>query len=1107
MKGFFTAFVRNRVFANIVLLFFFVGGGIAAVSMSRETFPDISLDMITVIVRWPGADPEEVEEGICRKVEEALVGVEGIKRVSTIAYEHFGLGRIEVHENADMELVKERVRNRVDVIDTFPEDAERPIIEEVVQKVQVLFVALASHEATERDLKEWGELITEEIRQLPEVSQVELMGTRDYEIGIEVPEEKLRQYGLSFDQVAQAVRMNSLNLPGGLLRTEGEEIRLRTMGRRYTAKDYAGIIVVQRATGEHITLGQIAAIRDDFVENHVISRFNGMPAITIAVLKTQEEDSLAIDRVVMDYVARKRAELPDSVELLTWGRFAPLLEKRINLLVRNGLIGLTLVFILMWFFLDIRLSFWAGMGMPVSVAGALIIMWGAGATINMISLFGLITVLGIIVDDAIVVGEAIYVARKNGAPPVQAAVDGVMEVGMPVVAAVTTTIVAFVPLFFVAGFMGKIIAILPVVVIACLAISLVECLILLPAHLNHLPTPGPASGRGKNIVVRFGLRFHRYTNEGLEWFVEHVYLPFIGLALRWRYVSVCVAIAVVLMTWGLFDSGILKFEFFPTMDGNSMTCTLEMPNGTPLETTRQTIERVENAIRHLSDTVPTGSGEPLLNNAFALAGAKIDERGDTERGTHFGSVRVELLDSSRRNIHTNDLMAMWEEAIGQIPGVVALTFRGDEIAPPGRPIEVWLQGNDMEQLTAASQEFKAQLSTYAGVYQIQDDFREGKNEIKLHLKDEARMLGINVADLARQVYAGYFGQEAVRIQRGRDDVRVRVRYPAEERRTVAELQDIRIRIPAAPMGAMGMPPGMGMGAAGMGMMGAAPAGAAYREVPLVSVADIEYGSGYASIQRTDGKRRIRVTAEVNSATANATEIVQELQTAYFLALREKYPRVEMSFQGEQQNIRESIESLMLGFPLAIVGIYIIIATIFRSYIQPMVIMVTVPFGACGAIFGHLLLGLDLSMISVFGMVALAGVVVNDAIVLIECINAYLASGEGFFESVRRGGGRRFRPIFLTTITTVGGLTPLIIEKDFQAQMMIPMAVSLASGVAFATLLTLMVVPCLLCIMNDMRRGLYWLATGTLPSPEEVEPARLRYVDEPMAPRPETQAVP
>jgi multidrug efflux pump subunit AcrB len=705
-------------------------------------------------------------------------------------------------------------------------------------------------------------------------------------------------------------------------------------------------------------------------------------------------------------------------------------------------------------------------------------------------------VLGIIVDDAIVIGEAIYVARKNGAPPLKAAIDGVMEVGMPVVAAVTTTMVAFFPLLYVGGFLGKIITILPVVVNACLLISLIECLILLPAHLNHLPDPNRKSQR-ENFLARIGKRFHRFTNEGLEWFVTRMYQPTVALALRWRYVSLCIALALVLFTWGLWDSGVLKFQFFPAIDGNAMSCVFELPNGTPLESTRDAVARVENAIERMSEEIETQTGGPLLRNIFATAGAKIDERGGRELGSHLGTVRVELLDSSLRGIHTDDLMHTWEEYIGAIPGMVAMSFRGDEVAPPGRPLEVWLTGYDMEQLVEASRELKVRLSSYSGVYQVQDDFREGKKEIRIRLTPEGRMLGVNVADVARQVHAGYYGQEAIRLQRGREDVRVRVRYPEDERNTLTDFENMRIRVPAGP--AM---PGMGgMGSmAGANMMMATPGttGKAYREIPLLSVAEVEFGAGYSSINRTDGQRRVVVTAEVNAERANANELVLDLKSSFFPALQRKYPSIGMDFLGEQEEIRKGMSALFVGFPLALIGIYIIIATIFRSYIQPLVIMVTVPFGMCGAFFGHLLLNYDISMMSVFGCVALAGVVVNDAIVLIECVNSHLARGESFSDAVRLGGARRFRPIILTTISTVGGLTPLIMERDYQAQMLIPMAVALAGGVAFATLLTLLLVPCLLGILNDGRRFFRWLFTGDWPTPEEVEPATWRLVGEPDA---------
>jgi multidrug efflux pump subunit AcrB len=724
---------------------------------------------------------------------------------------------------------------------------------------------------------------------------------------------------------------------------------------------------------------------------------------------------------------------------------------------------LLLVFGLLWLFLDFRLSFWAGMGMPISIAGALAIMWGLGATINMISLFGLIMVLGIIVDDAIVVGEAIYVHRKNGEPPLKAAIEGVTEVGMPVVAAVTTTIVAFVPLLFVEGLMGKFIAIMPIVVIACLVISLVECLILLPAHLSHLPDPNQKVTAG-HPIRRIGQRLHQTTSHGLEWFVDHVYEPFLGdRVLQYRYVTLACAIAVLILTFGFMQSGLLKFEFFPNLDGNQLTATVEFPEGTPLKVTQDAIARMEEGLRRVADQSPTLTGDPMIENMFSLVGSTIaDDR--PRYGNHLGSVRVEMLDTELRGVHTDDLMAAWEKEIGPLPGVESLSFSGMEAGPPGAAIEIWLQGNHMENLLAAAEELKQKLATYEGVYQIAHDFRPGKNEMRFALKDEARALGITVADLARQVYAGYFGEEALRIQRGRDDIRIRVRYTEAERKQIDELSQVRIRTPQG------------------------------QEVPLMSVADVEYGPGLSNVNRTDGMRRVAVTAEVNPAKANANEIFEELSTGYFENLQRKYPGMMVSLQGEKKNMRESFGSLAVSYPLALLGIFIIIATMFRSYVQPFIIMVTVPFGIIGAVLGHMLLGYDLTIMSFFGMVALSGVVVNDAIVLIERINEFMAEGRGFRESVRLGGARRFRAVFLTTITTVGGLAPLIIEKDMQAQFLVPMAISIAAGVAFATLLTLVLIPCLLVILNDLRRVTRWMFTHEWPTAEEVEPSRMRYVD-------------
>ncbi len=1060
MKRVLAAFARNTVFANITLVLVFLAGYIATANMIRETFPEFSLDMITISVPYPGADPEEVEEGICRKIEEAIEGMEGVKQYTTESSEGLGTANIEVREDYDVDEVLDRVRTKVNAISTFPVDAEKPVISEMLLKDVVTLLYL-SGEMSERRIKEWSEQIKDEIQQLPNISQVETFGARDYEIAIEVSEERLRQYGLTFSDVADAVRRSSLNLAGGTIRTREEEIRVRTMGRKYTGQELASVVVLARPEGDVITLDRLARIDDGFTEDPIAATINGEPAVLLIVYKTPEEDALSISKTIQDYIRQKQGEIPDGVSVEMLFDNTTMLRARIDLLLKNGIIGLSIVFILLWCFLNARLSFWAGMGIPISIAGALVILWAIGGTVNMISLFGLIMVLGIVVDDAIVVGEAIYVHRKQGKPPLKAAVDGVSEVGMPVIAAILTTIVAFIPLFYVGGIMGKFISILPAVVIACLVVSLVECLFLLPAHLSHLPDLNRSENEQHVLLQRLSI-VQRTTARFMELFVARIYMPFLSKALHWRYISLATAIAVLLFTVGLVRGGIIKFEVFPKLDGFIMTATTEFPSGTPPEVTRRAIAEIEAALLRLEKKTTTRSGAPLVVDRLTLVGQTLADM--PQVGPHYGSVQAILLDSEARGIHSEELMVMWEKEIGILPGIKSLTFAGMEAGPPGDPIEVWLQGNNMDEILAAADALMARLRKFDGVYQIRTDFSPGKNEMRLALKPEARTLGLTVEDLARQIYAGYYGDEALRLQRGRDDIRVKVRYTADERSRLSDLDQVRIRT-----------------AGGF-------------EVPLLSVADITYTPGYSTITRTDGLRRVAVSAGVDTNKANANEIFAELSANYFPQLKKRYPGLFVDLQGEQKKMRESLGSLKIGFPLAVLGIFIIIATMFRSYAQPFVILFTVPFGIIGAILGHLLLGYDLSMMSMFGMVALTGVVVNDAIVLIERVNENFACGMPFFDAILKGGARRFRAIFLTTLSTVGGLTPLILETDLQAKFLIPMALSIAAGVAFATILTLVLIPSLLAILNDFRLLVHRFKHGQWPRRLTVEPARTRYED-------------
>lgn len=1053
MEAFIALFAKNRVFANILLATVLVVGGISVYSMTKESFPPMEMDRVNITMAYPGADPEEVEEGITRKIEEAIETIEGVKEYSTTSSENIATASIEIIKGYDTQKVLDKVKTQINAISTFPVDAEKPVISEVVRRSSVLALYLAS-DMPERRLKEWGQRIRDRLKDLDAVSQVTLSGTRAYEIAIEVSEDRLRQYGLTFDQVAAAVRDSSINRSGGTLRTTGEEIRLRTMGRKYTGDDLRRVVVLAGASGHLVTLDRIAEIRDGFEENPAKASVNGKRAVIIMITKTDEENALIIARSVYKLLDKLKQELPQGLELGVLYDRTKSLKARISLLTRNGGVGLAIVFILLWAFLNTRLSIWVGMGIPISLTGGMAILWAIGGSINMISLFGFIMVLGIVVDDAIVVGESIYVHRKQGEPPMQAAVKGTLEVGMPVTAAVITSIVAFMPLGFVGGTMGKFIAILPPVVIACLAISLVDCFFLLPAHLNDLP---PIDEKKPGIAARV----NRFFSGAMEGFVRSVYTPFLSRVLHFRYVVLCVAISVLLAVVGLMKGGLVKYSVFPQTDGYVITASVSFPEGTPADMTEQAMVRMEEGLRAFADGFETPTGAPLLKDVMTFLGATSD--GMTSAGPHAGMVQAIILEAEKRGIHSKDILFEWEKRIGAIPGVESLTFQA--LGPGHRraPLGFELHHHSLDILVAATDELKEKLNEFDGVYQVKSDLSQGKKELRFRLKPEARTLGLTVADLASQVNSGFYGNEAQRLQRGEHDVRVKIRYTRPERSSLEDLEAIRIRTPGG------------------------------GEVPLLSVADFEYTPGFSTIRRTNGKRSVVVSGHVNTKKANANEIFDDLRDRFFPELRAKYPDLKVVLKGDKKRSSESFSSLKKGFPIALMGIFTIVATMFRSYLQPLIIMVTIPFGIIGAVLGHLAMGYNLSMMSIFGMVALTGVVVNDAIVLIERINENFAREIHFFQAILQGGSRRFRAIFLTTLSTVGGLAPMLMETDLQAKFLIPMAISLAAGVLFATLLTLVLIPCLLVILNDFRVLAFRLVRGGWPpSRTAIEPAFNRY---------------
>jgi multidrug efflux pump subunit AcrB len=1059
MNSLLTKFIRNSVFANIALVLILFAALLATKTMIRETWPEFRLDIAIVSVSCPGADPEEVEEGICRKIEDALIGVEGIKEVRTSSSEGGGTAVIELFEKADPIKTMNIIRNRIDSISTFPRDAERPVIEDLVLKDPVIMLSVGGALPPEH-LKEWSNDIKDELQRMPELSQVAIMGDLPYEVSIEISEERLRALNLTFAEVAQAVQAGNLNYPCGTLRTIGQEWRLRMLERRYTAEEIGGIVVRAAADGPVITLNDIASVRDTFEDIPLICEVNGEPGIYIIISKTAEQDALHIAKIVHDWRNALSERLPEGAHVDVVYDLTEELSQRIDLLVRNGLSGLLLVFLMLWLFLDSRVSLWVSVGLVTGIGAGLVVLWTLGGTINMVSLFALIMVLGILVDDGIVIGEAIYTKRCNGTPGLRAAVEAVAEMGMPVIAAVATTIIAFVPLLFIGGIMGKFIRILPTVVIACLAASLIECLFILPAHLAHGRVAAPEAASLPRWRRWFTAIPNR-TNALLIRFVERIYIPFIRRALNWSYVSLCALVSILLLTIGLVAGGFIKYEMFPEADGFVLTATVEFPGGTPLAVTEEAIRHIERAGERAAAGHLALDGGPIILSRPTLIGASMGET-DAGDGPHVGSVQLILVDSSQRAVHSKELMIAWEKEIGRITGAENVTLEGISMGPAGAAIEIELKGRDMKELLASRDLLQEKLQTYEGVYQIRSDYRPGKDELRFRLKPEAHALGITPTDLATHLSAGYYGMEPLRLQRGRDEVRIKIRYPENERHSLADLDRILI---STPDGA---------------------------SAPLSAIATIELTPGAATINRAQGLRRIVVSAKVDTTLANAEEIAADLAQNIFPALSRSFPSVHPAFAGEHKKTAESFNSLKVGFPLAIMGIYIIIAAMFRSYVQPLLILFTVPFGLIGSILGHLILGHDLSMMSMFGMIALAGVVVNDAIVLIEAFNENLARQMPFTEALIEACRSRFRAVFLTTITTIGGLAPLIMERSYQAQFIIPMAVAIAAGLLFATLLTLIILPNLLIILNDLRLIPHFIVHKKRLPREAVEPASRRY---------------
>jgi multidrug efflux pump subunit AcrB len=1029
--------VRNMPAMNTLVIAILLVGAMAFVSMRREVFPEFDLEIVLVTVPYPGATPEEVEEGICQKVEEACRSVAGIKKITSVAQEGMGYCVFELQDSVkDVQKTLGEIRSEVERIPSMPELAEDPKVEQVTLRTPAIKVGVlapqdnAGDAAAEGELRDVAEVVRDDLLALPAVSAANLLGAKDYEIDIEISEATLRKYGLSLQKVADIVRRENLELPGGSIRSEGGEILLRGKNKRYVGAEIARLPLVTLPDGLVLTVGDLGEVRDEFADVAATNRINGRAGMVVSIDRSSGEDLLAMVAAVKQYMVD--AKLPPGYDLTVWADQSVDVRDRLDMLISNGLQGLVVVFVVLALFLDLKIAFWVAMGIPFSMLGTGAIMYGTDQTLNMLSMFAFLMAIGIVVDDAIVVSDNVDRHRRMGKSLMAAAIDGTVEVVPSVISSVLTTVITFLPLCFVSGVMGKFIAVMPFAFISTLLMSLMESLLVLPGHLAH----------EKNLVftifgiVLYPLRLlmpvvtwlQRGCDSGLKWFVRNVYAPFLDFALDNRLSVMAVAMCILLLAGGIVRSGITPFLLFPKIDANRLLAKIVFPDGTPASVTEEATQRLEKAAVTASQNLAAGA-PPIVELIHRAVGqvSTLGEVGPDARmsGSHVGAVAVELVEGELRDVTSEQFISEWRRQAGDFAGTESLIFGTENIGPGGKTIEFKLlaqSGSDaVQQLEAAVERCKEWLKQYPGVIDIDDDSRPGKWEYQLKVKPRAEAMGVSLAELAATIRASYYGEEVMRLQRGRHEVKLMVRYPRSERRSFATLDEIRV---TGPDGV---------------------------KRPIGELADLTVARGYSEIT---------VTADIDVAKSSLTSalVTADMEKRLMPDLVKDYPLVRVRWEGQREQSNESLRSLGVGFVVASFAMFVLLTMEFKSYFQPFLIMAAIPFGCAGAVFGHALMGMPLTLFSMFGLVALAGVVVNDSICLIDFINIRVREGHPLRLALREAGCLRFRPVMLTSITTIGGLLPLLLEKSFQAQFLIPMATSLAFGLAMTTLLVLVLVP-------------------------------------------------
>jgi multidrug efflux pump subunit AcrB len=1043
MRKLITFFIRYPIWTNVLMVSILGFGLLCWGGMKYSFFPEIPPDMIIIEVELRGGSPEEVEEGVVLKIEENIEGIEGIERVTSVSRESAARVTVEVMKGEDVDKVLQDVKNAVDRISSFPKASEQPVIYERKYRDDVMSIVLLG-DTDLFNLKYVADEMRDELLAMPEISQVTISGLPRLEFSIEVTESDLRRYLLTFDEIAEAVAAANINISGGTIETPEEEILIRTWGRKYYASQLHGLVVRGNSDGTVIRLGDIATVKEKWEDIPDKVYYNGRNAVKIKIEKTAQEDILAIAEQAKQHLANFNAT-HKNMQAVILNDQTNSLRQRLSLLSRNGLIGLVLVISLLGFFLNLRLSFWVSVGIPFSFAGMFIIAFLAGITINVISLMGMIIVVGILVDDAIVVGENIYSHYERGKPALDAAIDGTLEMIPPVFTSVFTTVIAFMPFFFLDGFLGKFIWNMALVVIASLLFSLVEAFLILPSHLAHSKGLHPHKS---DPPIR------QKIEKVIAFLTYRIYAPLLKTTLRHKWITVMAPAALVMMTVGLLQGGFIGVSFFPFIDMDTLPVNLSLVAGRQEKDTNKVLERIEKSCWQVNEDLKKerADGRDVILGIMR----EIGNNDFNETGSHTGKLVVRLLDGEAREMDSYLIANRIREVVGTVPEAQNISY--GRFSMFGKPVSVSLLGNDLKKLRQASRLLIGELKNFTELTDITDNEQEGRREVAITLKPRAHALGLKLQEVVGQVRQGFYGHESQRIQRGRDEIRVWVRYTDQDRGSLGFLEQMRIRTPDG------------------------------AEYPFSELAEYKVKRSVSRINHLNRQREITVEAALGDEGTPLLPIIQEFQQAVVPRALSQVEGVRASYEGQSREQGKVMRSVSSAFPIAFVAMFILIILVFRSYAQAGLVFSLIPLGVMGAIWGHGLQGVLLNILSLYGLIALTGIVVNDSIVLIDQINRNILTGQKIYDAVYNASISRLRPILLTTMTTSIGLAPLIFETSRQAQFLIPMAISIAYGLLFGTFILLILLPSGFLALNRVRCLWAQFIYQKPVTPESVEPA-------------------